>query len=177
MTFRNIDPLFVFDLSDPTKLAMKGELKVPGFSTYLHPISDTLIFSLGVDSGTWPRRVKASLFDVTNPASPIEVATQMMGDRNSFSEALWEPHALTFFTVPGSATSTSTWIGVPVGKELKLLSVTSADGLKARGAVPVQPDYARRSVFVDENVYAIGQTQMVAARWDTPASVLSTIAP
>jgi uncharacterized secreted protein with C-terminal beta-propeller domain len=177
VTFRNVDPFFVFDLSDPTKLAKKGELKVPGFSTYLHPISDSLIFGLGVDAGTWPRRVKASLFDVSNPASPTEVATQVIGDSNSFSEALWEPHALTFFTVPGAAGSVTTWIGVPVGNDLKLLSVASAEGLKARGAVPMQPDYARRSVFVGENIYAIGQTQVVSARFDTPASILGTIAP
>lgn len=177
VTFRNVDPFFVFDLSDPTKPAMKGELKVPGFSTYLHPVSETLIFGLGVDSGTWPRRIKASLFDVSNPAAPTEVATQVIGNSNSFSEALWEPHALTFFTVPGTTASFTTWIGVPVGNELKLLSVASGDGLKARGAVPLQPDYARRSVFVGENVYAIGQTQVVSARFDTPASILGTIAP
>lgn len=177
VTFRNVDPFFVFDLSDPTKLAMKGELKVPGFSTYLHPISETLVFGLGVDSGTWPRRVKASLFDVSNPALPTEVATQIIGDSNSFSEALWEPHALTFYSVAGAGASKTTWIGIPVGNELKLLSIASAEGLKARGAVPVQPDYARRSVFVGENVYAIGQTQVVSARFDTPASILSSIAP
>jgi hypothetical protein len=177
VTFRTVDPFFVFDLSDPAKLVLKGELKVPGFSTYLHPISDTLIFGLGVDSGTWPRRVKASLFDVSNPAAPIEVATQVMGDSNSYSEALWEPHALTFYGVTGNNNVKTTWIGVPMGNELKLLSVATGDGLKARGAVPIQPDYARRSVFVGDHVYAIGQTKLVSARFDTPASVLGSISP
>jgi uncharacterized secreted protein with C-terminal beta-propeller domain len=179
VTFRNVDPFFVFDLSDPTKLTLKGELKVPGFSTYLHPISDTLVFGLGVDSGTWPRSVKASLYNVSNPALPTEVATQILGDSNSFSEALWEPHALTFYSVAGAtaAAGKTTWIAVPVSDGLKLLSVASGDGLKARGAVTVQPDIARRSVFVGDNVYAIGRTKVVAARFDAPSTILGTLSP
>ena len=49
VTFRTMDPLFVFDLSDPTKPVVTGELKIPGFSNYLHPVGENLI--LGIGSG------------------------------------------------------------------------------------------------------------------------------
>ncbi len=162
VTFRVVDPFFVFDLSDPDKIVALGDLKVPGYSTYLHPISDTLIFGLGLDSGSWPRRIKASLFDVSNPAVPVEVATQQLGDGASWSEALWEPHALTFYPATEADGSTATWIGVPVGAEIKLLKVSQGTGLTAHGAMAAplpawsyDANTARRSVFVGDQVYGL----------------------
>ncbi len=69
VTFREIDPFFVFDLSDPENPELKGELKIPGVSTYLHPLSEDLI--LGIGNQDWD--FKASLFDVSDPENPIEL--------------------------------------------------------------------------------------------------------
>ncbi len=74
VTFVQTDPLFVIDLTDPQNPVVKGELKIPGFSTYLHPVSDTLLLGVGVD-GTNDGQgngMKVSLFDVSDPTNPIE---------------------------------------------------------------------------------------------------------
>lgn len=75
VTFRQTDPLFVFDLSDPQKPQLKGELKIPGFSTYLHPVGENLLLGVGVD-GTNDGQgngMKVSLFDVSDPTKPLEI--------------------------------------------------------------------------------------------------------
>ncbi len=74
VTFRQTDPLFVIDLSDPENPTVKGELKIPGFSEYLHPITKNLIVGVGQDgteTGT-NGDCKVSLFDVSNPYEPKE---------------------------------------------------------------------------------------------------------
>ncbi len=72
VTFEQIDPLYVVDLSDPTNPTVEGELKIPGFSTYLHPLDDGLLLAVGVDGdddGVTGGSV-ASLFDVSDPNDP-----------------------------------------------------------------------------------------------------------
>ncbi len=76
VTFEQTDPLFVIDLKDPASPKIVGELKIPGFSSYLHPISDTLLLGVGVDGDENGRGngIKLSLFDVSDPTSPKEVS-------------------------------------------------------------------------------------------------------
>ncbi len=74
VTFRQTDPLFVIDLSNPENPTVKGELKIPGFSEYLHPITENLLVGVGRD-GTMTGTngdCKVSLFDVSNPYEPKE---------------------------------------------------------------------------------------------------------
>lgn len=69
VTYRVIDPFFVIDLSNPTKPELLGELKIPGYSTYLHPVNDTAVIGLGkTDNGA----MKLTLFDITNLKNPLE---------------------------------------------------------------------------------------------------------
>jgi uncharacterized secreted protein with C-terminal beta-propeller domain len=72
VTFRQIDPLFVLDLSDPAHPREVGRLKVTGYSAYLHPLGDGLLFGLGrrVDSRAHPIGEQLSVFDVSTPADP-----------------------------------------------------------------------------------------------------------
>ncbi len=92
VTFEQTDPLFVIDLSNPEKPEIKGELKIPGFSTYLHPITETLLLGIGKDgteSGT-NGGIKVSLFDVSDPENPKEVdkvtvSSPKTNDKNDFS--------------------------------------------------------------------------------------------
>ncbi len=75
VTFMQTDPLFVIDLSDPEKPEIKGELKIPGFSTYLHPIGNGLVLGMGAGgtmNGT-DGTAKISLFDVSDPCNPKEL--------------------------------------------------------------------------------------------------------
>lgn len=76
VTFRQTDPLFVIDLSDPTNPTVKGELKITGFSEYLHPITNNLLIGVGQDgteTGT-NDDCKISLFDVSDPNKPFEAS-------------------------------------------------------------------------------------------------------
>ena len=76
VTFRQIDPFYTIDLSDPADPRVIGELKIPGFSSYLHPISDDLVLGVGADADLDGRvtGAKASLFDVSDLADPREVS-------------------------------------------------------------------------------------------------------
>ena len=95
VTFRQIDPFFVIDLADPEDPTVLGELKIPGYSTYLHPYDETHIIGIGMDSG----RVKISLFDVSNMSDPIELAKYEIKDDDGYwgsSTALYEHKAFLF---------------------------------------------------------------------------------
>lgn len=75
VTFYQTDPLFVLDLSDVTAPVIRGELKLPGFSSYLHPVGDGLLLGVG-EGGTEDGlngSAKLSLFDVSDPCAPVEV--------------------------------------------------------------------------------------------------------
>ena len=76
VTFRQIDPFYTIDLSDPADPAILGELKIPGFSSYLHPLGDGLVLGVGSDADDRGRitGAKVSLFDVSDLADPREVA-------------------------------------------------------------------------------------------------------
>ena len=76
VTFRRIDPLFAIDLSDPAKPKVLGELKIPGFSQYLHPYKDGYLIGIGVDGNDdgMVFGIKLSLFDINDPTNPVEKA-------------------------------------------------------------------------------------------------------
>lgn len=80
VTFLQTDPLFVIDLSSPESPAIKGEVKLPGFSSYLHPVGKNLLLGVGVggtEEGT-DGSAKLSLFDVSDPSAPKEVDSFVM---------------------------------------------------------------------------------------------------
>lgn len=87
VTFRQIDPFYVLDLSNPKDAKMVGELKIPGYSSYLHPISDDRILGIGMEDG----QVKLSYFDVSDPANPQEIDKYSLDEYGS--DALYNHHA------------------------------------------------------------------------------------
>lgn len=95
VTFRQVDPLFVLDLSDPFNPAVTGELTVPGWSTHLVPLGDRLV-GVGFDD-TAGFRPAVALYDVSNPARPRQVVRIVLGERWTFdttSEATVDEKAL-----------------------------------------------------------------------------------
>jgi len=97
VTFRQVDPLFVLDLSDPENPKVTGELKVPGFSNYLHPISQDILLGIGqdVDEETGIQQgIKLSLFDVSDSGKPREIKNLTLGDTGSYAEVLHNHKAL-----------------------------------------------------------------------------------
>lgn len=108
-TFKQVDPLFVINLADPTRPKVVGELKVPGFSSYLHPLDATRLLGIGRDVDPTTGRVlglQLSVFDVSNPAKPRRSSTYTFaGDGwQSWSSALWDHHALAWFPEQGILT-------------------------------------------------------------------------
>src|SRR3989339_837115 len=102
VTFKQTDPLFVIDLKDPKRPTVLGELKIPGFSNYLHPYDANTMIGIGKDTdvnewgGVTTRAIKLSLFDVSDVSSPKEIDTYVMGDRGSDSIALYDHKAFLF---------------------------------------------------------------------------------
>ena len=97
VTFRQIDPLFVLDLSDPSNPKITGELKVPGFSNYLHPINENILLGIGqdVDEKTGRQQgIKLSVFDVSDEGKPAELNNLILGDTGSYAEVLNNHKAL-----------------------------------------------------------------------------------
>ncbi|MDR0490881.1 MAG: beta-propeller domain-containing protein [Oscillospiraceae bacterium] len=110
VTFRETDPLFVFDLSDPTNPKVTGELKVPGFSSYLHPVGENTILGIGRDVydvymrdnngketvvGQRTGGIKLSLFDVSDMGKPEEIDTLILGN-DGYAELLYNHKAAMF---------------------------------------------------------------------------------
>ncbi|OQC35645.1 MAG: Beta propeller domain protein [Deltaproteobacteria bacterium ADurb.Bin058] len=100
VTYKQIDPLYVIDLKDPTNPTVAGELKIPGFSSYIHPLEDGFLLTAGRDGDEEGNvgGVKIEIFDVTDPANPKSVTKAVVGDGwNTWSEALFNHKAFNFF--------------------------------------------------------------------------------
>jgi hypothetical protein len=97
VTFRQTDPLYVVDLTDPTNPSVTGELKIPGYSAYLHPIGDGRLIGVGqeaTDEG-FTIGAKVSMFDVSDPANPRELDTWVL--EGGYTEVEWDHHAFLYW--------------------------------------------------------------------------------
>ena len=112
VTFNQIDPLFVVDLTQPTNPTVLGNLTLPGYSSFLQPYDATHLIGIGQDVNasidanlvetpgdvyyTAILGLKVSLFDVSDVANPKEISSVVIGDRGTTSDALSDPHAILF---------------------------------------------------------------------------------
>ncbi len=92
VTFRRTDPLYVLDLRNPTSPRLIGELKIPGYSSYLQPISPGRLLGIGQDADQNGRvtGTQLSLFDVSDPTNPTQLSTLKVGGQSS---AEYDHHA------------------------------------------------------------------------------------
>ncbi len=145
VTFREIDPFYVLDLSDPRNPDIKGELKIPGFSSYLHPITKDKI--LGIGQENW--QVKISLFDVSSPQNPVEKAKYLLEE--GWSEVLSNHHAFLqdkkhqIFFLPGGE---GAYVFSYKGDKLELIKAIS--GLTQ----------ARRAIYLNDYLYVIADDKI-----------------
>lgn len=97
VTFRQTDPLYTIDLSDPAKPTVTGELKITGYSAYLHDVGDGRLVGVGQEADPDGRIVGAqiSLFDVSDPAAATKLDGHVV--RDGWTEAEWDPHAFLFW--------------------------------------------------------------------------------
>jgi uncharacterized secreted protein with C-terminal beta-propeller domain len=171
VTFRQIDPFYVVDLSDPTAPVVLGELKIPGFSTYLHPVSDTLVVGVGVDADDAGRTSGAqlSLFDVSDPSAPSRTDTEALGWH---SEALEDPHAFAFYpardlvVVPSSGSSCmmdGCWSGEEQSAHVALVEVKNGRLVR----VGTVDGAARRAMVVDDELVLVSDEGVRVVDLDT----------
>jgi uncharacterized secreted protein with C-terminal beta-propeller domain len=180
VTFRQVDPLYTLDLSRKTDPRVLGELKIRGYSAYLHPVSDDLLLGVGQDASDAgrPLGTQLSLFDVSDLRHPARRAVASLGASSS-SGAEFDPHAFLFWkpsdlaVIPlqtfGSAGQT---FGGAVGFRLGPSSLTEVG--RVTHPSPASDGFAPpigRSLVVGERLYTLSYAGLAANRLDTLAPV------
>ncbi|NQE46065.1 hypothetical protein C5S31_08605 [ANME-1 cluster archaeon GoMg2] len=145
VTFRDTDPFYVLDLSNQKEPELKGELKIPGYSSYLHPITDDLILGIGKEG--W--EVKLSLFDVATPSEPEEVDKYILEE--SWSDVLETHHAFLIDNKHG--------IFFLPGREGGYIFSYADEKLVLEKAV--RAERARRAIYIADYLYVIADTKLV----------------
>ena len=141
VTFKQIDPFYILDLSNPDKPAKTGELKIPGYSSYLHPLSKDRIVGIGKEDNM----VKISLFDVSNMSDPREIAKYTLDEY--WSELLSTHHAFLLdekhnvFFMPGSKGG---YVFSYANDEISLTKAVS------------QPQ-VKRALFINDYLFILGE--------------------
>jgi Beta propeller domain len=112
VTFRQVDPLYTVDLSDPTRPRTLGELKIPGFSEYLHPVGDDRLLGLGVDATMrgMVRGGQASMFDVSDLSDPQRLDTLDLG-KHARPATAYDPRAFTWLGTSALVAVEDQWNG------------------------------------------------------------------
>lgn len=164
VTFKQVDPLFVIDLANPTNPKVLGELKIPGFSEYLHPYDETHIIGFGKDTketstGATITGMKMALFDVSNPNEPKQMYTIKVGDKYSYSELSYNHKAFLF-------SKEKNIIAFPISKNESynmyfrgavVYGLTLDKGFELRGEIENDPANVNYTNNVDRIIY-IGNT-------------------
>jgi len=151
VTFKKTDPLFVFDLSDPTDPVIKAELKVPGFATYMHLMDDTHLLTMGYDAeemGTFAyfQGLQLRVLDVSDLTNPTVLSEETIGTRGSTSDAATNHLAFNYFpqrdllalpmTICEESTGGSSYGDMMSFGGLLVYRVTVAGGFDLLGGVP-----------------------------------------
>ena len=172
VTFRQVDPLFTLDLSDPRQPRLIGELKVTGFSTYLHPLGEDHLLAIGEAANEDGRvtGMQLSIFDVSDFANPTLAHTQSLG--SGYSDALYEHKAFTYWPADQLlAIPVESWEeqSEEVFQGLELYGVDVDAGFSERGRITHQnldPDrpwaHIDRSLVIDRALYSVSNIGMKA---------------
>jgi uncharacterized secreted protein with C-terminal beta-propeller domain/ribosomal protein S25 len=188
VTFKQVDPLFVIDLSDPENPKVLGQLKVTGYSSYLHPYDENHIIGIGKEATEDGRiqGVKIALFDVSDVKNPIEKAKYEVGaewsEKGSWSNsnALYDHKAFLFdkdrelLVLPMSYTrylgsdyrDRISWQGAFVFKinknEIRLKGKIDHKENKTEKGYYYGPYAVQRSLYMDETLYTISKIMIKA---------------
>lgn len=186
VTFRQVDPLFVIDLSRPAEPKILGFLKIPGVSDYLHPYDDTHVIGLGRDASEEGRilGMKLSLFDVSNVSAPREISKYIIGGRGTSSEALSDHKAFLFsrekslLVIPvsewheflgGGEAMGRPWISY-YSQGAYVFNLDLTNGFVLKGKIShmgneTSDDWdatVRRSLYIDDVLYTVSNKKVVA---------------
>jgi len=172
VTFFNVDPLFTIDLADPYNPKVLGELKIPGFSQYLHPLGGGMMMGIGRETqelytrdsqgvetvvGFQDAGMKVSLFDVSNPFDPQEVDVLLLG--NGWGEVSHNPRALMCDSARGQYgfmvenwDDRGNWLRDAIILRVDGDSVTLAASLEIGGYFGI---YGSRLCFIGNTLYLV----------------------
>ena len=190
VTFLQVDPLFVVDLSDPSHPQMVGELELPGFSEYLHPLDDTHLLTIGraaTDDGR-PLGVALRIFDVGDPTSPRQTAEYTL-PIDTWSPAEFDHLSFTFDASRGLLALPVNSYGADPRATLELLAIDATAGISRRGTVDHGPvtfppctefacppaDWMQRGLFIDDAVYSLSNLELEVHALDDLATPLATV--
>jgi uncharacterized secreted protein with C-terminal beta-propeller domain len=174
VTFRQTDPFYTVDLSDPAHPSVVGELKIPGYSGYLHPIGTKYVLGIGQDANAQGRvsGSKVSLFDVTDLAHPTEIATWKQANSNSQAEydhhafLYWDERKLAVLPIAANNGTSSAVV----------LSIDPAKGISEVGRFNQSPsDPIVRSLVASDQLWTVSSARLQANSF-TDLTVTATIA-
>ena len=173
VTFRQVDPLYTLDLSTPSRPTVLGELKIRGYSAYLHPLGGDLLLGIGQDASDEGRVLgtQLSLFDVSNLRRPVLFHTHALG--SSWSEAESDHHAFLWWgpsrlaVLPVQAYNEKPFVGavgfrVGRGGIDEAGRVTHTGEASPGGAGRVAGTPIRRSLVVGDALYTVSETGVKA---------------
>ena len=182
VTFRQVDPLYTLDLSKRTAPRVVGELKILGYSAYLHPISDDLLLGVGQDATAEGRTTgtQLSLFDVSDPRRPARRASISLGGGAS-SAAEFDPHAFLFWkpadlaVIPLSTYGAQRTFNGAIGFRIGTASIAEAGRIAhpADAGSTYTPEIGR-SLVIGDALYTLSYAGLAANRLDNLASLSFT---
>jgi hypothetical protein len=191
VTFKKTDPLFVLDLADPGAPRVLAELKIPGFSTYMHRMDANHLLTIGYDGDdqgnfAWFTGVALQIFDVSDGTQPKLKWKHVIGTRGSSSEALTDHLAFTYYaeknllalplTVCEGSTGGGSYGDQLTFSGLLVFDVTPAKGFSLRGKIGFQPgagatcsnwwtdasSQVKRSLVIENTIYALSEDRLKA---------------
>ena len=173
VTFKQVDPLFVIDLSDPKNPQKLGELKIPGYSTYLHPYDENHIIGLGYDTkqngeSIQNNGLKLSMFDITDVNNPKELFTEKIGNTYTNSDAIYNHKAILYLKEKNIiAFSTKTYQNQKNISKALIYEIDLNKGfvLKNEYAEDITKDYKKgieRIVFANGRYYLVSKETIIS---------------
>nr|WP_251047392.1 beta-propeller domain-containing protein [Planococcus sp. ISL-110] len=180
VTFKETDPLFVIDVSEPSSPQVLGELKIPGFSNYLHPLDDDHLIGFGYDTKLLPVKngeprvvtggMKISLFDVSDFSDPVEKDTEIIGGPGTYSTLQYDHKALfthkekNLFGFPAALYEESTGDYVEFEGEGALIYTITPDGISQAASLiePTDSQYEDWNTAIQRILYIGGELYTVA---------------
>ncbi|MCP4676174.1 MAG: hypothetical protein GY854_11835 [Deltaproteobacteria bacterium] len=175
VTFRQVDPLYTLDMSDPTDPKAIGEWHGPGYSTYLHPVGDNHILSVGMDD--W--RVTVSLYDITDFADP-KLDTRLLFPDDRYSSAGTSNHkaftfnsetgflALPFINNDNHDTGIFTY-------DVQDTGITQLGTLHLNAGIEMDEGAALRSVYIDDTLYGLSRCRITSGYLTDPEPAITTL--
>ena len=168
VTFKQTDPLFVIDLSDPTNPIIKGELKIPGYSSYLHPYDDTHIIGIGYNTkenssgGIVNTNMKISMFDISDLENPREMYTMDIGEEYVYSELEYNHKALFI-------NKDKNLIGFPLTYNGKnsfiLIKINLENGFEKYNEITKELNYKtniNRGIYINSVFYTLAENEIIS---------------